>query len=135
MHDWIRGTLCTRCNHAMRKVDARHPGPHLQALLDHWANCPDCSADGAWSPGDTPAERPRRGGKRSVYLSDELAARWRATGLPLAEVIRRGLDTIEGTTPGPRYDIEDIRRVLREELARHAPPSAPPVLLSVADCE
>ena len=29
--------------------------------------------------------------KTSVYLSDDLAAQWRASKLPLAEVIRRGL--------------------------------------------
>ena len=48
------------------------------------------------------------GTKTSVYLSDDLAARWRGSQLSLGELIRRGLDTA---------GIEDIvRRVIREEL-------------------
>ena len=52
----------------------------------------------------------------SVYLSDSLAARWRASGLPLSELIRRGLehgsdaDTLTRTLDGI------VRTALREEL-------------------
>ena len=49
--------------------------------------------------------------KTSVYLTDALEARWRATGLPLAEILRRGLNTPE---PEPIEDV--MRRVIREEL-------------------
>ena len=49
--------------------------------------------------------------RTSVYLSDELAAMWRASGVPLAELIRRGLSA------GGPVDEVTLRRVLREELA------------------
>ena len=49
--------------------------------------------------------------RTSVYLSDELAAMWRASGVPLAEVIRRGLSA------GGPVDEVTLRHVLREELA------------------
>ena len=49
--------------------------------------------------------------RTSVYLSDELAAMWRASGVPLAEVIRRGLSA------GGPVDEATLRRVIREELA------------------
>lgn len=53
------------------------------------------------------------GQKTSVYLSDELAERWRASSLPLSEVIRLGLDAADRAP-----DLEGtIRRVIREELA------------------
>lgn len=52
-------------------------------------------------------------GKTSVWLSEGLDARWRVTGLPLSEVIRRGLDAIEGAP-----DLESVlRRVLDEKLS------------------
>ena len=54
------------------------------------------------------------GQKTSVYLSDSLAAQWRASGLPLSELIRRGLDRSS--------ELEDtLRRVLREELGQGRP--------------
>ena len=52
-------------------------------------------------------------GKTSVYLSDDLIIRWHASRLPLSEVVRRGLDAIEG-----RPDlVTEVRRAIREELA------------------
>ena len=56
--------------------------------------------------------------RTSVYLSGELAAMWRASGVPLAELIRRGLSA------GGPVDEVTLRQVLREELAA----------LPVADC-
>src|SRR5450755_1697041 len=52
-------------------------------------------------------------GKTSVYLSDDLIIRWHASLLPLSEVVRRGLDAIEGT---PDL-VAEVRRAIREELA------------------
>ena len=51
--------------------------------------------------------------KTSVYLSDDLAASWRASKLPLAEVIRRGLASGDGEPVTKTV----LRDVLREELA------------------
>ena len=53
------------------------------------------------------------GQKTSVYLSDSLAAQWRASGLPLSELVRRGLE--RGS------DEDTLRRVLREELSQSRP--------------
>jgi hypothetical protein len=55
------------------------------------------------------------GTKTSVWLPGDIAARWKASGLPLAEIVRRGLDAGE---PEPLDD--KIRRILREELGRAA---------------
>ena len=113
-HGWIRGALCTRCNAGLRAIDARKSGPHPRALLDYWPNCPDCAAGGPWSPGEPPTEKPYQSRKISVYLNDELAARVRASGVPLSELVRRGLEASEREAP----DLEaTLRRVLREELA------------------
>ena len=49
--------------------------------------------------------------RTSVYLTDELNAMWRASRLPLAEVIRRGL------AAGGPVDEVTLRQILREELA------------------
>jgi hypothetical protein len=49
--------------------------------------------------------------RTSVYLSDELAAMWRASGVPLAELIRRGLSA------GGPVDEATLRRVLDEKLS------------------
>jgi hypothetical protein len=47
--------------------------------------------------------------KTSIYLSDELTARVKASPLPLSELVRRGLEA---------PDLEAmLRRVLREERA------------------
>jgi hypothetical protein len=47
--------------------------------------------------------------KTSIYLSDELTARVKASPLPLSELVRRGLEA---------PDLEAmLRRVIREELA------------------
>jgi hypothetical protein len=54
--------------------------------------------------------------KTSVYLSDDLAAQWRASKLPLAEVIRRGL-TRSDEEPVTKAS---LRHILREELT-HIP--------------
>lgn len=51
------------------------------------------------------------GRKTSVYLSEELSAQVEASGVPLAELIRRGLAANE---PEPLEDT--IRRILRDEL-------------------
>ena len=51
--------------------------------------------------------------KTSVWLSDELAQRWKDTGLPLAELVKRGLDAGE-----PEALDDKIRRIIREELKR-----------------
>ena len=59
--------------------------------------------------------------KTSVYLSDDLAAQWRASKLPLAEVIRRGL-TRSDSEPVTRAS---LREVLREELAHLPAPDCP----------
>lgn len=52
--------------------------------------------------------------KTSVYLPADLLARWKASGLPLSEIIRRGLDAI---APEVHEIEEPLRRVIREELA------------------
>ena len=63
-------------------------------------------------------------GRTSVYLTSDLAARWRATGLPMAEVFRRGLEVIESGPP----DLEGtIRRVVREEVRAEMAALPPPV--------
>lgn len=52
------------------------------------------------------------GQKTSIYLTEEVAQRVRASGLPLPELVRRGLDA------GQPPELEVIiRRVVREELA------------------
>lgn len=53
--------------------------------------------------------------RTSVYLTDELNAMWRASRLPLAEVIRRGL-----AAGGPVDEItmrHAVREIIREELS------------------
>lgn len=51
-------------------------------------------------------------GKTSVYLPGDLAERVRASGVPMAELIRRGLDA---GAPPPLGEV--VRAVVREELA------------------
>lgn len=51
------------------------------------------------------------GKKSSVWLSDELVAGWKASRLPLAELVRRGL---EMESPGGQLDEATLRRVVRE---------------------
>lgn len=52
------------------------------------------------------------GQKTSVYLTDETAARVKASGIAPAELLRRGLDAAE------RESLEAmLRRVIREERA------------------
>ena len=55
------------------------------------------------------------GQKTSVYLPDDLTAKWKASGTPLTELIRRGLDATEHGEPD--LDAAALRRILREELA------------------
>jgi hypothetical protein len=50
--------------------------------------------------------------KTSVYLPDELAARVKESGLPMGELVRRGLEAGD-----PEGTEAIVRRVLREELA------------------
>ena len=52
-------------------------------------------------------------GKTSVYLTSDLDARWRKSGVPLATLIRRGLEASEGET----VTLAGIRSVVREELS------------------
>jgi hypothetical protein len=51
------------------------------------------------------------GQRTSIYLSDELAAMVKASRLPLAELVRRGLNA------GGPVDEATLRRVLDEKLA------------------
>jgi hypothetical protein len=51
--------------------------------------------------------------KTSVFLNDDLIIRWHASRLPLSELVRRGLDAVDGT---PDL-VTEIRRTIREELA------------------
>ena len=55
------------------------------------------------------------GRKTSVYLSDDLLKRWRASKMPLSEHIRRSLDALDGAEPPPSLD--EIRRAFREEVS------------------
>jgi post-segregation antitoxin (ccd killing protein) len=55
------------------------------------------------------------GSKTSVYLPDDLTERWKASGLSLTEIVRRGLDA------EPQEAM--LRRVLRQELAALEPRS------------
>lgn len=52
------------------------------------------------------------GQKTSVYLADDVAAKAKASGVPLGELVRRGLDAGE-----PESLEAMLRRVIREELA------------------
>ena len=51
------------------------------------------------------------GQRTSIYLSDDLAAMVKASRIPLAELVRRGLNA------GGPVDEATLRHVLREELA------------------
>jgi hypothetical protein len=53
--------------------------------------------------------------KTSIWLPDEVAEQWRASGVSLAELVKRGLAAGE---PEPLDG--KIRRILREELERVA---------------
>jgi hypothetical protein len=50
--------------------------------------------------------------KTSVWLPDDLADQWKASGVALAELVRRGLAAGE---PEPLDD--KIRRIVREEVS------------------
>ena len=74
--------------------------------------------------------------KTSVWLDDETGAEWKASNLPLAELVKRGLKAaapepldekieriVRAALRDERADIptdESIRRVVLEELARIA---------------
>jgi hypothetical protein len=71
------------------------------------------------------------GTKTSVWLSEDLAARWKASGLSLTEIVRRGLDATDPQDAATAEDRaalreelaannEDVRRIVREELERVA---------------
>lgn len=61
------------------------------------------------------------GQKTSIYLTDDLAARSAATGLPPGEIYRRGLEAVEHSTE--RETLENtMRRVVREETDPGAAP-------------
>jgi hypothetical protein len=55
--------------------------------------------------------------KTSVWLSDEIAERWKQSKLPLAELVRRGLDAPE---PEQVASPTVVRAIVREELERVA---------------
>jgi hypothetical protein len=53
------------------------------------------------------------GTKTSVWLSEEQVTQWKASGLSLTEIVRRGL-----AAPDPQEAVtEAIRTAVREELA------------------
>jgi hypothetical protein len=60
------------------------------------------------------------GRKTSVYLTDDLAESVKASGVPLAELIRRGLSA---STPDPLED--RLAAVIRDEFARWAGLASP----------
>lgn len=71
------------------------------------------------------------GTKTSVWLSEDLAARWKSSGLSLTEIVRRGLDAAdpqEAASERERAVLreelaannEDLRRIVRDELERIA---------------
>lgn len=71
------------------------------------------------------------GTKTSVWLGEDLAARWKASGLSLTQIVRLGLDAADRQEAAPADDRtalreelaannEDVRRVVREELERIA---------------
>ena len=90
--------------------------------------------------GRTPAQRdPKppvpKTGKTSVWLSDDLAARWKATGLTLPAIIEAGLHAIEEQGPGALDPVSLImhrteyalRQALNDQgLIRYPEPPAPP---------
>lgn len=55
------------------------------------------------------------GQKTSVYLTDDVAARSAATGLPPGEIYRRGLEAIEATAERESQEAM-LRRIISEEL-------------------
>ena len=61
------------------------------------------------------------GQKTSVYLSDSLAAQWRASGLTLSELIRRGLEHGSDADTLTRMLDGIVRTALREELGQSRP--------------
>lgn len=64
------------------------------------------------------------GQKTSIYLTDEIAARVKASGLAPGEVIRRGLDATEHESLEVtlrRAVREEVRQAVREELAAILP--------------
>lgn len=66
------------------------------------------------------------GQKTSVYLTDEVAARVKASGLTPGELIRRGLDPAEHESLEAmlrRVVREEARQAVREELAAALSPA------------
>ena len=63
-------------------------------------------------------------GKTSVYLSDELDAAWKASGVPLAELVRDGLEARSAATAGISGARLVILAALDEYAARHASDTA-----------
>jgi hypothetical protein len=55
-------------------------------------------------------------GKTSVWLSADLDARWRASGLPLSELVRRGLERDDDRDRAADWEAL-LRHVIREEMA------------------
>jgi hypothetical protein len=52
--------------------------------------------------------------KTSIWLPDDLVEPWKATGVSLAELVRRGIDA---PIPGSPPDAVALRAIVREELA------------------
>ena len=58
------------------------------------------------------------GKKSSVWLSSDLVAGWKASGLPLAELVRRGLEMGAPDRPLDESTLRRaVREIVREELA------------------
>ena len=55
------------------------------------------------------------GVRTSIYLSDDLVARWRASRRSMSDVFRAGLDAIDGVAPP--LDAATHRRILLEVLS------------------
>ena len=57
------------------------------------------------------------GAKTSVWLGEEQVKAWKASGLSLTEIVKRGLAALDLAAPDPQQDsTEAIRAAIREEL-------------------
>jgi hypothetical protein len=57
------------------------------------------------------------GAKTSVWLGEEQVKAWKASGLSLTEIVKRGLTALDLDDPGPQEaDLAAIRTAISEEL-------------------
>jgi hypothetical protein len=57
------------------------------------------------------------GAKTSVWLGEEQVSQWKASGLSLTEIVKRGLAALDLAAPDPQEaSIDAIRAAIREEL-------------------